>query len=88
MTEAEEQLVRQQQELANAYNDVFTSPKGQLVLAHLAKLNFVLSPTFVAGDPYQTSMHEGQRRVVLSIMKFISVDVGHILKLMEGKHNA
>jgi hypothetical protein len=35
---------------------------------------FVLSSTFVAGDPHQTAMNEGSRRLALSILKMAKID--------------
>ena len=81
-------ILKRRKEVAQAYRDVFDSPSGQLVLAHLAKHNFVLSPAFVSGDPFQSALHEGQRRAVLSIMKFIGVDSHKILQMIEEQEHA
>lgn len=78
-------IVKKRQQLAADYRDVFETPQGQRVLAHLAKTSFVFDPTFVQGDPYQTALHEGQRRVVLSIMKFIHMDIAKLLTMSEER---
>ena len=80
-----ERLIRRRRDIAQAYRDVFGSPSGQLVLQHLAEQNFVLTPTFVSGDPMQTNLHEGQRRVVLSIMRYVAVDAERVLTMIEEK---
>lgn len=67
------------------FRDTFESPQGQRVLQFLAEQNFVLTPTFVAGDSHQTALHEGQRRVVLSIMKYIGTDVAKLQQMAEEK---
>ena len=79
------ELMKRRQQLAADYRDVFETPQGQRVLQHLAEQNFVFKPTFVGGDPHQTALHEGQRRVVLSIMKFITIDIEKMLRMSEEK---
>lgn len=54
-----------------AYRDVFTSPQGQIVLRHLMRKFHVASSTFVAGDPTDTARQEGERRVILSILRAV-----------------
>lgn len=67
-------LVRDKKRIQEAYKTVFDSPDGEIVMAHLCKVNFVFSTTFVKGDPYQTALHEGQRRLALSILRQLNVD--------------
>jgi hypothetical protein len=55
-------------EVAAAYKELFTSPAGQIVMAHLvAKFGFTNKTTFVPGDPHHTAVHEGQRSVLVYI---------------------
>ena len=61
-----------------AYRSVFTSAEGQVVLRHMLKKFNMSSPSFVQGDPHMTSFKEGQRHVVLSIMKFINKNADQI----------
>lgn len=58
-----------------SYRRAFCSPDGQIVLRHLMKKFNVASPTFVNGDTHATAFREGQRHVVLSILKFINKDI-------------
>jgi hypothetical protein len=67
-------LIRNKSRVNEAYKSVFTTPEGEIVLAHLCKVNFVFTTTFVKGDPYQTALHEGQRRLTLSILRQLNVD--------------
>jgi hypothetical protein len=70
-----------------AYKDVFTSPQGQVVLQDLAKQCHVLSPILMTGDAMQVAMQEGERRIVLMIMKNISFDLGKFQQLIEDSQN-
>ncbi|HYD35963.1 MAG TPA: hypothetical protein VD999_07935 [Vitreimonas sp.] len=81
------QLMQDKYRLNDAYKRVFDSPDGQLVLAHLARTNFVFTPTLVRGDPQATAMHEGQRRLVLSIMRQLHIDYQKLDNLMQETQN-
>jgi len=69
--------------LRRAYKHTFEAPEGKQVLLHLMKSCHMLTPTFVAGDPHQTAMNEGSRRVVLSILKMLNTDEKELLKQIE-----
>lgn len=62
-----------------AYRRVFGTEEGQAVIRHLMREGFVTRPTFVAGDPNQTLMNEGSRRLVLSILRFTYKDHGEMV---------
>lgn len=69
------QLNRQVQphEVAAAYKEVFASPAGQVVMAHLvAKFGFINKTTFVPGDPMHSAIYEGQRSVMVYIGQQLS----------------
>jgi len=53
------------------YRAVFGSSVGKEVLNHILKLGHVLEPTFVIGDPQQTALREGERRLALSILRMV-----------------
>lgn len=55
--------------LSAAYTRLFESPDGITVLEHLMKQGFIMKTTFVRGDPYETALNEGSRRMVLAIME-------------------
>lgn len=66
-----------------SYQRLFSGPDGKAVLGHLAKTFHVTRPTFVRGDPHMTSYSEGQRSVVLAILKFVNKDPDKLLQELE-----
>ena len=73
--------------LVEAYRSVFETPQGEVVRAHLAKTCHVFEPVVVQGDPHLTYMRDGERRVVLSILKMLNYDLGKLQQLMEQTTN-
>ena len=64
--------IRDKIHLHGAFQRIFDNPEnpdGQLVLREILRQGFVTRSTFVAGDPHQTAMNEGSRRLALSILK-------------------
>jgi len=55
--------------ISRAYAHVFGTPDGEIVLNHIIQNGFVTKSTFVQGDPEQTMLNEGSRRMALSIMR-------------------
>ena len=74
-------------ELNDSYKKTFSTPDGERVLKHLCKIGFVGDTTYVAGDPYETAHREGQRRLVLSILRFLERDPRILLKQLEELQN-
>lgn len=72
------ELLKDRSAIQTAYRSVFSSAQGEIVMHHLMKQFNVSSPTFTKGDPHLTSFREGQRHVVLSMLKFISKDLNEI----------
>lgn len=66
-----------------AYRAVFETPEGEVVLAHLAKNCHLFDPVVVQGDPFMGHTRDGERRVVLSIMKMLRTDFTSLQKLAE-----
>jgi hypothetical protein len=56
------------------YQRVFNTPDGQAVLMHILKHGHVFETTFVRGDQHETILREGERRMALSILKFLNQD--------------
>jgi hypothetical protein len=79
-------VVSDKASLHDAYRSVFENPKGRMVLKHLCREGHVLSSTFVAGDPYQSALNEGERRIVLSILKFINKNPDELLRQIEEEY--
>ena len=60
--------------LRGAFMTCFSTPQGQDVLNYLYDFCRAGLPTYVSGDPHQSSFNEGKRRVLLQIMGFIHMD--------------
>lgn len=69
MTEEEAKRAEQAALLMEAYRSVFSTPQGELVLSHLAKIGHVADTTFVQGAPDISAFNEGRRHLVLSIIR-------------------
>jgi hypothetical protein len=57
--------------LKESYRRIFDTPDGEIVLRHICRHAHVFGTTFVKGDPYETALREGERRLALSILRFI-----------------
>ena len=68
-----------------AYQRIFSSPEGERVLLDLVKVARLDIPTFAAGDPHETSYREGERSIVLRIIKTINTDPAYVLELLAGQ---
>lgn len=79
-------LFAKRDSLARSYRAVFETPEGEVVLAHLAKTCHLFTPTFVRGDPHMSALQEGERRVVLSIMKILDTDFAQLQAMMEEQN--
>jgi hypothetical protein len=69
--------------LHGAYVRVFKSPDGELVLNHICKVGHIGECTFVKGDPHESALREGERRMALSILKFVNRDHESLVKQIE-----
>ena len=76
-------ILRGRLSIQKSYRQVFNTEDGKRVLSHLMKNGFITKSTFVAGDPHQTAMNEGSRRVVLSILAFMNKDEKEMQKQIE-----
>lgn len=65
------------------YQVVFGSPEGERVLQDILSEGFVTSSTFVRGDPQETTLNEGSRRLALSILKFAKTNHQDRIRLIE-----
>jgi hypothetical protein len=73
--------------LKASYRRVFETPDGKRVLRHLMRVGFVTKSTFVVGDPHQSAMNEGSRRMVLSIINFVVKDYAELENYIEETLN-
>jgi len=65
------------------YRKVFSSDDGKEVLKDLMKVAHVLDCTYYSGDPHETAYREGERSIVLRILKTINTDPEQVLKMLE-----
>jgi hypothetical protein len=56
--------------MKDKYETLFKSELGKEVLAHICKNGHVTTTTFVKGDPNETTLNEGMRRLALSILRY------------------
>lgn len=61
------------EKLAVAYQKVFDSPEGKLVLSDIYKYTNTHDSTFDPSNPYVTSFNEGMRRVGLRIFSYVNM---------------
>ena len=66
-----------------SYAAVFGAPEGEVVLQHILEAGFVTKSTFVAGDPEQTMLNEGSRRLALSILKLAKTNHKEMIRMIE-----
>ena len=72
------------------YKKVFGSEQGKKVLYDLARNHFLLRPSYVKGDTYETAFNEGQRNVVLRILSILKMDELQLIEMIkqrEGEQN-
>lgn len=67
-----------------AYKMLFDSPEGQKVLYDLMKSCHVLT-TVHSSDPYETAYKEGERSVVLRILRTLRTNPEAFLKMVESR---
>ena len=66
-----------------SYDKVFGDNEGEQVLQHRLDVGFVTKSTFVAGDPEQTILNEGSRRLALSILRMARTDHKEMVRMIE-----
>ena len=58
-------------DLKKTYRQLFNTDEGKIVLTDLELRFHSLATTYVPGDPHDTSYREGQRSVVLTILRMM-----------------
>lgn len=66
-----------------SYAAVFGTGEGEVVLQHILTEGFVTKSTFVAGDPNQTILNEGSRRLALSILRMARTNHKEVILQIE-----
>jgi hypothetical protein len=68
-------------ELKRDYMDTFSTPHGKRVLAHILSVAGVTRPRFTA-DNELTRINEGERRLAMSIFRFVHDSTDELVNLM------
>jgi hypothetical protein len=66
-----------------AYERLFSTPDGEIVLRDILRQGYATRTTFVAGDQQQTALNEGSRRLALSILRFARKDHAQMVDMIE-----
>lgn len=69
-------------DLLIAYKTVFDTPEGERVLYDLMNTFFIFNST-MDPNPHELAYNEGQRSVILRIVKTLGTNPERILKLLE-----
>jgi hypothetical protein len=77
-------IIEDRIQVHGAYERLFSTDDGKIVLQHLMKHGFVFESTFVAGDPHKTALNEGSRRLAISILKYAKKTPQEMLKEIEN----
>jgi hypothetical protein len=78
--------LREKIDLHGSFQRVFGDPDlpdGKVVLRAILREGFVTRTTFVAGDPHQTALNEGSRRLALSILRHVHRDHKEMVNQVE-----
>ena len=70
-----------------SYDAFFNTPYWERVLAHILREAHVFDTTFVRGDPHETSLREGERRLALSILRRVVRDHKRFQDLAASHYN-
>ena len=69
--------------LAEAYQKVFDSPEGEMVLRHLVKVSGMTSVGLIR-DPNLLMIQQGRQNIVLHILKVLGKDKQQLIKTIES----
>jgi hypothetical protein len=81
--DAQREAIQKKIRIHTSYKAVFSGPQGDDVLLHIMEHAFVTKSTFVQGDPEQTLLNEGSRRLALSILRMARRDHQAIVRQLE-----
>lgn len=76
-------LLGWKRDIHRSYDAVFSTPEGDKVLHHIINEGYVTRTTFVAGDPQQTALNEGSRRLALSILRMARTNHKDVVRQIE-----
>lgn len=69
-----------------AYQRLFNTDDGKVVLKDLAKASGFTATSFV-DSPYSTAFNEGARTLFLRIVQTINTNIDELVKLLENDQN-
>lgn len=69
-------------ELMSAYQNIFKSPEGELVLKDLMSTHGILSNIY-SGDVNQMLIREGERNTILRILSILKIDINSIYERID-----
>lgn len=69
-------------EMMSAYQNIFKSPDGELVLKDLMSTHGILSNTY-KGNVNDMLVKEGERNVVLRILSILKIDINAIYERID-----
>ena len=78
-------MFRRKTDTISAYQKVFISHEGELVLKDLARVCHLDQPTFAPDNMYMTAFREGERSILLRIIKTINTDPEYVMELLKGQ---
>ena len=64
--------IKDQKELALAFQELFATDNGKVVLKELSRMCKENKPTYVDQNPNGTAYYEGQRSIILGIRNILS----------------
>jgi hypothetical protein len=76
------QRLKNRLRLHQAYKSIFNTPDGELVLEHLMRESGILSPKITV-DFNSLLVKEGQKHIVLSILRILGRDVNKLTKQIQ-----
>ena len=69
--------------IIQSYKSIFNTEAGKDVLTDMCKMCHFNASSFDV-DPYITAFNEGQRSIILRIMRTIDADPRELFKILEG----
>lgn len=66
-----------------SYKQIFNSEAGKRVLEDMMTTHWVLSSTYSGEDTHEAAFKEGERAVVIRILKLIQLDLAQMQKYIE-----
>lgn len=73
--------------LMSAYQNIFKSPEGEMVLKDLMAAHGILTNTY-NGDVNNMLLKEGERNVVLRILSILKIDINAIYERIDRETEA